>query len=68
MHFSGTSLINGMAAVIGGVSEDEFLQSIEFLDNSPEEGDGSPLAMDWRIAAHSLSRPRERLKHIPRAR
>jgi len=54
----GMALISGMAAVVGGVSEDEFLQSIEFLDNSPDEADGSPLAMDWRIAAHSLSRPR----------
>ncbi len=41
---------------MGGVSEKEFLKSIEFLDNSAEEG--AELDMDWRIAAHDLSRPR----------
>lgn len=48
--------ISGMAAVMGGVTTDEFLKSIEFLDNSAEEG--AELGMEWRIAAHDLSRPR----------
>ena len=53
---AGMAWISGMATVIGGVSSDEFLQSIEFLDNSAE--DDAVLGMDWRIAAHALSRPR----------
>ncbi len=45
-----------MATVMGGVAENEFLRSIEFLDNSADED--APLRMEWRIAAHSLTRPR----------
>ena len=50
------ALISGMPTVLGGVSDDEFLASIEFLDNSADEA--KPKKMDWRIAAHALSRPR----------
>ncbi len=56
LFIPGMAWISGMAAVMGGVSEKEFLKSIEFLDNSAEEG--AELDMDWRIAAHDLSRPR----------
>lgn len=50
------ALVSGMATVIGGVSDDEFLRSIEVLDNSAD--DDSPSGMDWRTAAHALTRPR----------
>ena len=52
----GMALVSGMASVIGGISEQEFLRSIEVLDNSAD--DDAPAGMDWRIAAHDLSRPR----------
>ena len=54
---SGMAVINGMATVIGGVSDEEFLRSIEVLDNSAEN-DTSIEGMDWRVAAHDLARPR----------
>ena len=50
------ALISGMPTVIGGVSDDEFLKSIEVLDNSADEE--AERGVDWRIAAHHLSRPR----------
>ena len=50
------ALISGMPTVIGGVSDDEFLKSIEVLDNSADEE--AQRGVDWRIAAHHLSRPR----------
>ncbi len=45
-----------MAAVLGGVAEDEYLDSIEFLDSTSVNGD--ELEMGWRIAVQSLSTPR----------
>ena len=53
---TGMALVSGMATVIGGVSDDEFLRDIEVLDNSAD--DNSPSGMDWRVAAHALTRPR----------
>lgn len=53
------ALVSGMATVIGGVSDDEFLRSLEVLDNSADEN--SPSGMEWRIAAHALTRPRYKL-------
>ena len=49
-------LVGGMTTVLGGVSDEEFLSSIEVLDNSADST--TPLGMEWRIAAHSLARPR----------
>jgi hypothetical protein len=65
LHLSGMALVDGMPTVIGGVSENEFLQSIEVLDNSADET--KPLGIDWRISAHALTRPRYdfSLAHIP---
>lgn len=52
----GMALIGGRATVIGGVSDDEFLSSIEVLDNSADAE--SPLGMDFGSVAHGLTRPR----------
>eukprot|EP00095_Tigriopus_kingsejongensis_P005001 snap_masked-scaffold139_size317827-processed-gene-0.5 protein:Tk05001 transcript:snap_masked-scaffold139_size317827-processed-gene-0.5-mRNA-1 annotation:"kelch domain-containing protein" len=52
----GMALIAGRANVIGGVSDNEFLSSIEVLDNT---ADGeAPFGMAFGSAAHGLTRPR----------
>lgn len=51
------AVINGLATVLGGVSNDKFPRSIEVLDNSADN-DTSIEGMDWRITAHDLFRPR----------
>jgi hypothetical protein len=52
----GMGMIGGLVSVLGGVSETEFLASIEVLDNSPDTD--APLGFEWRVAAHSLTSPR----------
>ena len=53
---AGMGVIAGLPTVIGGVSSNEFLASIEVLDNSSDES--SPLGFEWRVAAHSMATPR----------
>ena len=48
--------VGGRANVFGGVSDDEFLSSIEVLDNAAT--DDAPLGMEFGIVAHAISRPR----------
>ena len=48
--------ISGLPTVVGGVSTNQFLSSVEVLDNSLKEE--SPLGLEWRIAAHSMATPR----------
>ena len=50
------SVIAGLPTVVGGVSSDEFLASVEVLDNSAKED--TPLGQEWRIAAHGMATPR----------
>lgn len=56
MTISGMAVISGLPTVIGGVSDFEFLSSIEVLDNSADEA--SPYGMEWRLAAYTMSSPR----------
>lgn len=42
--------------MMGGVAKQEFLSSLEVLDNSPDSD--APLGFEWRVAAHSLTAPR----------
>lgn len=53
---SGMAVISGLPTVVGGVADFEFLSSIEVLDNSADET--SPLGLEWRVAAYTLSSPR----------
>ena len=48
--------IAGLPTVVGGVSSNQFLSSVEVLDNSIK--DDAPLGMEWRVGAHSMSTPR----------
>ncbi len=50
------AVVSGLPTVVGGVSEFEFLSSIEVLDNSADEK--SPYNMEWRLAAYTMSLPR----------
>jgi len=50
------AVISGLPTVVGGVSEFEFLSSIEVLDNSADET--RPYNMEWRLAAYTMSLPR----------
>ena len=48
--------IAGLPTVVGGVSSNQFLSSVEVLDNS--NNDDAPLGLEWRVAAHSMATPR----------
>ena len=48
--------IAGLPTVVGGVSSNQFLSSVEVLDNSIN--DDAPLGMEWRVGAHSMPTPR----------
>ena len=52
----GMAVISGLPTVVGGVADFEFLSSIEVLDNSADEN--SPFALEWRVAAYTMSSPR----------
>ena len=54
--FPGMAVISGLPTVVGGVADFEFLSSIEVLDNSADEN--SPFALEWRVAAYTMSSPR----------
>ena len=56
MLVAGMSVIAGLPTVVGGVSSDEFLASVEVLDNSAN--DDAPMGLEWRIAAHEMATPR----------
>ena len=62
LHFSsfvtlsGMEVIGGLVTVLGGVSNTEFLSSVEVLDNSPDSD--APLGFEWRVTAHALTAPR----------
>ena len=49
-------VIGGLVTVLGGVSNTEFLSSVEVLDNSPDSD--APLGFEWRVTAHALTAPR----------
>ena len=53
---SGMEVIGGLVTVLGGVSNTEFLSSVEVLDNSPDSD--APLGFEWRVTAHALTAPR----------
>ena len=48
--------ISGLPTVVGGVSSNQFLSSVEVLDNSLS--DEAPMGLEWRVAAHSMATPR----------
>ena len=48
--------IAGLPTVVGGVSSNQFLSSIEVLDNSNK--DDAPLGLEWRVGAHTMATPR----------
>ena len=52
----GMASIAGLPTVVGGVSSNQFLSSIEVLDNSRD--DNAPLGLEWRIGAHTMATPR----------
>jgi N-acetylneuraminic acid mutarotase len=52
----GMEVIGGLVTVLGGVSNTEFLSSVEVLDNSPDSD--APLGFEWRVTAHALTAPR----------
>ena len=56
LFVAGMSVIAGLPTVVGGVSSDEFLASVEVLDNSAN--DDAPMGLEWRIAAHEMATPR----------
>ena len=53
---AGMASIAGLPTVVGGVSSNQFLSSVEVLDNSIN--DDAPLGMEWRVGAHSMPTPR----------
>jgi len=53
----GMAMIGGLVTVLGGVSNTEFLASLEVLDNAPMNSE-APLGFEWRLAAQTLTAPR----------
>lgn len=49
-------MIGGLPTVVGGVTANEFLSSIEILESTPNSS--SLMGLEWRVAAHSMATPR----------
>ena len=55
------AIINNLPAVVGGVNDEAFLQSIELLDDLPSTEDPSSIAgvHSWRLSSTELGFPRQ---------